>query len=91
MIEITSIIEQLVEEYPESPFEINCGLCDLFAADIIVRMGGYSDDLTEGSIANIDSPYWGHVWIEYQGKYYDAECPTGIGNYRQLPIFNRVS
>lgn len=28
-----------------------------------------------------------HVWIYYDGKHYDAECPNGIDKWFELPIF----
>jgi len=31
-----------------------------------------------------------HVWIEYNGKHYDAEAPTGVDNYKDLPFFKRL-
>jgi hypothetical protein len=32
-----------------------------------------------------------HVWIMYDGKHYDAEVPTGVYNYTNLPFFARMS
>lgn len=30
-----------------------------------------------------------HTWIFYNGKHYDVECPNGVTNFFDLPIFNR--
>jgi hypothetical protein len=27
----------------------------------------------------------GHVWVEYEGKYFDAETPNGVDSWKQLP------
>lgn len=31
-----------------------------------------------------------HVWIEYNGKHYDAEVPTGVDEPLDLPFFQRI-
>lgn len=31
-----------------------------------------------------------HVWIEYNGIHYDAEAPSGVESFRDLPIFDRI-
>jgi len=31
----------------------------------------------------------GHVWIYYDNKHYDVECPNGVSNAWELPIFQR--
>ena len=28
---------------------------------------------------------FGHVWIEYKGKYFDAETPNGVSSWKELP------
>jgi hypothetical protein len=28
---------------------------------------------------------FGHVWVEYEGKYFDAETPNGVDSWKQLP------
>jgi hypothetical protein len=46
--------------------------------------------------AEMWSTYWsvgmtmGHVWIKYQGKFYDAEAPNGVDDWRELPYIQRV-
>jgi hypothetical protein len=27
----------------------------------------------------------GHVWVEYKGKYFDAETPNGVNSWKELP------
>jgi hypothetical protein len=31
----------------------------------------------------------GHVWITFEGRHYDAECPQGVQYFTDLPIFKR--
>ena len=83
---ITEVIEQLVIEYDQDPYDINNGSCDCFAMDVIERMGDYSDDLYEIWDDDIC-----HCFIFYEGKYYDAECPEGVNGQFDLPIFVRNS
>jgi len=88
---ITSIIIQLVAEWGKSAYDINNGECDEFAMEVIERMGGYQTGITEQS-EPLESKYGGHVWIVWNNHHYDAECPNGVQNFEQLPIFvNRES
>jgi len=45
--DITQIINNLIIEYDDTPYNIDDGMCDEFASDIIDRMGGYTDNLYE--------------------------------------------
>lgn len=83
---IAAIIRAIVKEWGIPPREINAGLCDEFAMEVITRMGGYTDDLTDNA-SHEDEP--GHFWIVYRDKCYDAECPNGVSDYRNLPFFKR--
>jgi len=33
----------------------------------------------------IDLP--GHYWIKWKGRHYDAECPDGVKDWLELPVF----
>jgi len=89
-MDITQEIQQLVGEYKKSPHNINNGECEDFAMTIIERMGGYTEELREGT-PDFDSVLPGHYWIEYKGKYYDAECPSGVSDWHKLPVFRRAN
>lgn len=41
--------------------------------------------LTWDELNKIDFGF--HVWIVYNNKFYDAECPKGATNFFKLPIF----
>ena len=32
----------------------------------------------------------GHVWIKYKGKYYDAETPNGVEDWKDIPYIQKV-
>ena len=76
----------------QSTKEINCGLCEEFAMNIISILGGYADNLTE--LCNQNFPEMGdkfpyHVWIRFNELHYDSECPCGVKDHYDLPIFKR--
>ena len=29
-----------------------------------------------------------HIWLTFEGKHYDAECPDGVANFLELPFFS---
>lgn len=96
--DVTEILNQLVEEFGVSAYEINNGLCEDFAMTAIDRLEGSSDHVYEcvtESFTDADgclpdgTQLGGHVWIHYYGRYYDAECPEGVADWKELPIFRR--
>jgi hypothetical protein len=71
---------ELVGQPPE---EINKGLCFEWAWVVF--------DLVEGSkIAGHNVNGHGHTFIEYGQWCYDAECPQGVQDWRDLPFFRRL-
>ena len=85
-MEIKRALLQARKEFGKPGYEINNGECEDFALRVISLLGGYSEGLTDGT-PDFDSVYVGHYWIEYKGRYYDAECLEGVTNWRRLPIF----
>jgi len=81
--DITKVIQDLIIKYNKTPAEINAGLCEEFAEDVIKQMGGHSEDITDMAMP-IESKYFGHVWIKYKGKHYDALHPYGVENWKDL-------
>ncbi len=86
---ISQEIRKLVKEWDMKPIDINKGLCDTFALEVIKRMGGYSSEITDQA-TDFDTDLPGHFWLEYKGRCYDAECPQGVNNWLELPMFARV-
>jgi len=62
--------------------EINSGKCTRIAETVT----GEIDDLTV-----LQAGYGDHVWVEYNGRHYDAEAPTGVDEAFDLPFFARIS
>lgn len=45
-------------------------------------------NLTWNNLQNVC--FGDHYWIFFNKKFYDCECPNGVSNFFNLPIFNRV-
>ena len=61
--------------------ECNNGFCDIFAQKLSKYLPGSKIMSTEDN----RSDTFGHVWIEYKGKYFDAETPNGVSSWKELP------
>ena len=61
--------------------ECNNGFCDIFAKNLSKYLPGSKIMSTEDPRNNT----LGHVWVEYEGKYFDAETPNGVDSWKQLP------
>ena len=61
--------------------ECNNGFCDIFAKNLSKYLPGSKIMSTEDPRNNT----LGHVWVEYEGKYFDAETPNGVNSWKQLP------
>lgn len=92
-LSITDAINALVEVYADihslNPYSINCGCCEEFANDlseiVFNAIPTWGDELTDPG-DDVDL-YGDHCFVEYDGKYYDAECPEGVEDFRQIPCF----
>jgi hypothetical protein len=76
-------IGKLVEKYGKTPYEINRGQCEEFAAELSQELGDgatLADDDADGRIG-------GHVWTVFHGRHYDAEAPYGVDDPQELPFF----
>ncbi len=89
MENIEQAILQAIQEFGGCGYLINSGECEDFTTRVIDIMGGYTEELTDNATP-LGGEYPGHYWIEYKGKCYDAECFTGVSNWRNLPIFKKV-
>lgn len=82
---ITKTILDLQSEFGD-PYEINNGRCSEFAHAVVKQVPEakvYAEP-EEECPSQI-----GHEWVEYRGKFYDAECPYGVDDWQNLPIFRR--
>lgn len=74
---------------------------DLHGVEDFQCDGEFDWDLLGNSYWNIQSPKGftttainnaglsGHVWIVFDKKHYDAECPDGVDSFFDLPYFQR--
>lgn len=77
----------------ETAFDINCGMCEEWAErvrELYTEKTGRDDVKIE-----VRDPFapeqaeHGHVFVCFLGQCYDAECPTGVWQWRQLPVFRK--
>jgi len=116
--------EYLTDGLAPSYFEINNGLCEDFAEEVVRRLGAehgavpslfslggeqlWKTDDSEDWDDALLSGYWrisppehftwamlnevgfgGHVWVTFERRHYDAECPDGVDSLFELPLFRR--
>jgi len=89
--------EFMAEEPYSDPGQINQGQCEEFAAIVSIRYQEEIDEWGDQPILWWDndklgvdfesSPWPAHAFLEFQGRYYDSECPEGVDDWQQLPIF----
>lgn len=87
---LTSEIKKLVEEYEKvenlSPEQINNGYCADFFSVIFERLG-CPKEIIAGN--DYEPEGFGHTWIIFENRHYDAECPEGVDDWKNLPIWAR--
>lgn len=59
---------------------INGGNCYNIAESVVDEVGG---------VRVFKAGDYDHVWISYNNKHYDAERPSGVTDYLDLPFFGR--
>lgn len=88
MNKIIFIILNLRKEWKKkgfTPYEINNGNCDVFADEVNKLLPRAK--VIETDYFNIDE--YAHFYIQYKGMFFDAECPHGVKDYHELPLFKR--
>lgn len=96
--DIQTVIRQVIKDFLEtgnykSAGDIANSDCEKFAEEVTKRFSGtkaYSNYVTmiDSKHIETDEDMPGHVWIKYKGKYYDSDCPEGVRNWKNLPIFS---
>ena len=86
-VNISQFIRNLIKDIGKTPYDINNSECDYFADHIITAYPKAQIRTSEDYEPEMPV---GHVWVEYHGRHYDAECPNGVKNPLNLPIFRRV-
>jgi len=90
---IRAALPNFLEEHGlEDPYDINCGLCEEFAIEIIDQLGGETETLCMVWIEDVvDTPFpdASHAVIclvvDETYIYFDCECPEGTTDLRQIP------
>jgi hypothetical protein len=77
---ITDVIKHLLStgEFNEDPQKINSGECE----DFLMAMA----DMLPGVF---EMDHLGHIFARIDNRYYDAEAPEGVDDWRDLPYFQR--
>ena len=96
--QVTKAILAMIPKYLEDvadPYDINCGLCEEFAIDVIRELGDGDDAEQFGMVwieDMVDTPYpdASHAVIYLEAGtcgwlYFDAECPQGVTDVSLIP------
>jgi hypothetical protein len=77
-----------VKDWDEfTPELCNDGFCDIFAEKFREEYPGA--ELWQTSVST--SPWgFGHTWVKYKDKFYDAETPNGVKDWRDLPYIQKL-
>lgn len=76
-------IYYIASEGLSSLAEINNGMCEEFAKDVC-RIIPDAEARWDDEISGNDPICGTHKVIIHKGRYYDAQCPQGTTNYREL-------
>ena len=72
------------------PIEINTGGCaDIAIATVVWEFTRHKIDVEITSDEDEDGKEYSHTFLKYGGKFYDAECPDGVEDWRDFPIYAR--
>jgi len=97
---IEEAILDLREEWDTNPKTINNGECmefinqlflqNDFSGKPVVRMetGDLPVEFVEHEDGFKSEPY--HMWVTDGSHHYDAEVPSGVPNWKELPFFKRT-
>ena len=71
-------------------YDINCGMCEEWA-NRVAELCPEAEAVGVGNLTgNADDDLeYPHVFVRYQGKFYDCECPQGVRRWDKLPLFTR--
>ena len=65
--------------------ELNNGFCNAVAQEIFEE-AGKPDGMQVMEASTMGGR---HQWVSYNGRHYDAETPTGVENFEDLPVWER--
>ena len=80
---IIDLCKQWHKKRGMSPTQINNGYCHVFAKQLLKKFP--TGDVIWGD----DDPHHTHCSFFVDELYFDAECPKGVPNHDELPLYNR--
>jgi hypothetical protein len=90
-IEVTDDMEELIQDVTDSfdmePKEINSGRCMDWAYEVEENFDGDAQVVETAPALGAENAHW---FVEHDGKYYDAESPDGVDDWRELDIWDRA-
>lgn len=86
--DLSEVVKALLRKWKMTPQEINNGNCDQFA-DALAKELGQEANVVYTEDVDPDDELPGHCWVEYKGRVYDAETPSGVSSWEELPIFRQ--
>lgn len=84
---ISTAIRDLVAADGRDPADINDGDCEWFASLIESKVVG-ARMLSDGLILRGEAA-GDHYFVEFAGRFYDAESPDGVADWGSLPFYVR--
>lgn len=78
------LLEEPVSPRVETPRDINRHYCRHVAETVADRV-----DDADLRILEDGARGFAHVWLACDGRHHDAECVEGVGEYTDLPFFQR--
>ena len=74
-------------DLPLTGEEINLSVCNFFATYLKGRVPGI--ELFDIDLSSPDTTH--HVIMKYKNKYFDAEVPAGVKDWKKLPYMKTVN
>lgn len=88
MTTIKEFLEGVNSKFEETPYEINNGCCEEWAEEVKFNISKtYKFCIWETVFGLADTI---HLFVQIDGRFYDAECLDGVDDYMQLPIFKKL-
>lgn len=83
---LTDVRDRLLRSN-STPWDINNGACDEFADTVVeIVKYMYPGERIDGVNMQEYDPDLCHTTVLWKGKFYDAECLSGVRSWRGLPI-----
>lgn len=78
------------KQFPSTPAHINNGFCADFATIVWEQLERHPDIIFHDDEEMTGGEHqYSHTFLEFNDKFYDAECVKGTEDWTELPIFQR--